>query len=115
VGLKKKTKMDFFKMNKYTFRVLIVFLIFIFEKNGMELSAQSNLNKRETIKIEFIETKKIPFVESEIYQIRNRGCWNGAGDTLVRVVITYERIDRLPTRNINELAAVFTAGVSFLQ
>lgn len=107
--------MDFFKMNKYTFRVLIVFLIFIFEKNGMELSAQSNLNKRETIKIEFIETKKIPFVESEIYQIRNRGCWNGAGDILVRVVITYERIDRLPTRNINELAAVFTAGVSFLQ
>ncbi len=102
-------------MKKYVIRILIVGVIFLFGKNRMELVAQANLNEREIIEVEFIRPNKIFFVRSEKYKIKNRGCWNGTGHTLIRAVITYERVDRLPTRNINELAAVFTAGVSFLQ
>ena len=109
-------------MKKYGIRVLMVFVIFLFGENGMELSAQSNLKERETIKIEHIKSNKILFVDSEIqdvetkiYKVRDKDYWNGAGDVLVKIVITYERIDRLPTRSISELVAIFTAGVSFLQ
>ena len=107
--------MDFVKKYRYGVRVLLVGVIFLFGKNGMELVAQTNLNERETIEVEFVETNKIIFVGSEIDKNRSKGCWNGAGDVIVIVVITYKKMNRLPTRNINELAAVFTAGVSFLQ
>ena len=107
--------MNFMKKYRYGFRVLLVGVIFLFGKNGTGLAAQINLSERETIKVEFIETNKVIFVESEIDENRSSGCWNGAGDVIVTVVITYKKLNRLPTRNINELAAVFTAGVSFLQ
>lgn len=95
-------------MNKYAFRSLMAILIFLFFRNGQELYAQSNFIEREKIEIEFLEKREKGLIENE-----NHRC--GTGVVKIKVTFKYEPIDRLPTRNINELAAIFTAGVSFLQ
>lgn len=74
MGGLKKTKMDCFKMNKYTFRVLIVFLIFLFGENGIaQTMVTGKISDEETdIKISGVDVallKKGNFIRNTITDV----------------------------------------------
>ncbi len=107
--------MEFFKKNKNVFRGLMVGAIFLFGKNGSSISAQTIKIEKEIINVETLKPTEILLVKNEFNEDECRDCCLGTGIIIVTITYKNEPIDRLPTRNVNELAAVFTAGVSFLQ